>query len=204
MPDPSKRFSISEICNHPWMQNSDLCYYLIFTSSENKKIQADHNIESNAKSTIGHNDALFEDNYNESDGNNSVKSLILTPYNSFTEDDTPYQVNIDSILSFAPAVRDYDRQYEKNNNCEVDNGVYNKLFCDSSEQSSQAGEDEAEKNEKLEVPMKYTNTFTSNSLNEDVVKMVESFGFRREYIIQSIATNAKNHASACYYILMLS
>ena len=28
-------------------------------------------------------------------------------------------------------MRDIDRQYEKNNNCELDNGVYNKFICDS-------------------------------------------------------------------------
>ena len=34
------------------------------------------------------------------------------------------------ILKLAAKVRDVDRQYEKNNNCEVDNGIYNKFAYD--------------------------------------------------------------------------
>jgi hypothetical protein len=36
------------------------------------------------------------------------------------------------ILKFAHKVKEIDRQYEKNNNCELDNGVYNKAVEDES------------------------------------------------------------------------
>lgn len=35
------------------------------------------------------------------------------------------------VLKFQARVRDVDRQYELNNNCEVDNGVYNKFVYNS-------------------------------------------------------------------------
>ena len=41
------------------------------------------------------------------------------------------------ILKFAARCRDQDRQYEMNNNCELDNGVYHKFVY-----SSNNGEDE--------------------------------------------------------------
>jgi hypothetical protein len=31
------------------------------------------------------------------------------------------------VIRFAARVKDIDRQYEMNNNCELDNGVYNKF-----------------------------------------------------------------------------
>jgi hypothetical protein len=34
-------------------------------------------------------------------------------------------------IKLSAKVRDVDRQYEKNNNCEVDNGVYNKFAYDT-------------------------------------------------------------------------
>ena len=35
------------------------------------------------------------------------------------------------IIRFAGRVKDIDRQYEINNNCEIDNGVYNKFLKQS-------------------------------------------------------------------------
>lgn len=76
--------------------------------------------------------------------NNTTKSIILAPFNS-TRSHLPNQSdgNGDSILppleieenliadrkciKFHPRVKDIDRQYEMNNNCELDNGVYNKF-----------------------------------------------------------------------------
>lgn len=35
------------------------------------------------------------------------------------------------IIKFNAKCRDFNRQYEMNNNCELDNGVYNKFMCSS-------------------------------------------------------------------------
>lgn len=40
------------------------------------------------------------------------------------------------VLKFAPKVKDLDRQYEHNNNADLDNGVYNNIADDNA-----AGED---------------------------------------------------------------
>lgn len=36
------------------------------------------------------------------------------------------------VIRLSAKVKDIDRQYEKNNNCELDNGVYNQLMPESS------------------------------------------------------------------------
>ena len=75
--------------------------------------------------------------------NASTKSIILAPFNS-----TVSEIGIDEegkekpfiwpeevrklivpkkVLKFAPKVKDLDRQYEHNNNADLDNGVYNNV-----------------------------------------------------------------------------
>ena len=80
--------------------------------------------------------------------NASSKSVILAPFNSSVSDDRDFEseckkqaVFIDKkkILKFAARCRDQDRQYEINNNAELDNGVYHK-FVYSSEQDGQSVE----------------------------------------------------------------
>lgn len=71
--------------------------------------------------------------------NVSSKSVILAPFNStFTHLSTWEQKEITrmtkrkgSVIWFEARVRDIDRQYEINNNGELDNGVYNKFVNNS-------------------------------------------------------------------------
>ena len=39
-------------------------------------------------------------------------------------------------------------------------------------------------------------------INENVVKVVENFGYNRKYIIRSLQTNEINHAIASYYLML--
>ena len=39
-------------------------------------------------------------------------------------------------------------------------------------------------------------------INENVVKIVEKFGYNRKYIIKSLQTNEINHAVASYYLAL--
>lgn len=45
------------------------------------------------------------------------------------------------VIKFIAKVKDLDREYEKNNNCELDNGVYN----DSSSEEDNAKENSSSK-----------------------------------------------------------
>ena len=70
--------------------------------------------------------------------NASTKSIILAPFNSTVSDfdeekekytDWPDEVKQMMVpkkcIKFAPKCKDLDRQYEQNNNADLDNGVYN-------------------------------------------------------------------------------
>ena len=65
--------------------------------------------------------------------NVSTKSVILAPFNStrthidenFHLHDSVQDLMVDKkVFKFAPKVKEVDRQYEANNNAELDNGVY--------------------------------------------------------------------------------
>jgi hypothetical protein len=75
--------------------------------------------------------------------NCSSKSLVLAPFNS-TWSDKRMQEEIHQrflngsnqldamildkkVIKYANRVKDLNRQYEMNNNCDLDNGVYNKF-----------------------------------------------------------------------------
>ena len=64
--------------------------------------------------------------------NCSTKSIILAPFNSTKTHLSDYHLSIEELIDndciiLAPRCRERDWQYQNNNNCELDNGVYNKF-----------------------------------------------------------------------------
>ena len=64
------------------------------------------------------------------------------------------------IIKYAPRVKDINRQYEMNNNCELDNGVYNKFvkqstddMKDGSQNNSNNGDDHSKSDNSLVTSM---------------------------------------------------
>ena len=87
--------------------------------------------------------------------NASTKSIILAPFNSTMSDveveDTdgnpvPYiwpdsvmtNIHNKKCIKFAPKCKDLDRQYEQNNNADLDNGVYNKFINEQEQEEAEA------------------------------------------------------------------
>jgi hypothetical protein len=73
--------------------------------------------------------------------------VILAPFNSSVSDERNFEISLKKqapmvdkkmMIKFAARCRDQDRQYEINNNCELDNGVYHK-FVYSSEHEDDEG-----------------------------------------------------------------
>lgn len=139
--DPRKRITISEILGHEWLSDVNEATSL-FTAQEKETIEKEYCCYRKEKRP-GETGSLFteqniDSTQNELTRNNTSKSVILAPFNSTLT----HQSEADSfdsrlvqdnkaIINFGAKVRDVDRQYEKNNNGDVDNGVYNKFVCDS-------------------------------------------------------------------------
>jgi hypothetical protein len=80
------------------------------------------------------------DSMDETLRNASTKSVILAPFNSsisersrggLAEEVKHLMESKKDMIKFAARCRDQDRQYEINNNCELDNGVYHKFVYSS-------------------------------------------------------------------------
>ena len=87
--------------------------------------------------------------------NASEKSLILAPFNSTMSDVDEFfrealamapMEEKKEVFKFAARCRDQDRQYEINNNAELDNGVYHK-FVYSTKDSKNADKEDKKRDE---------------------------------------------------------
>lgn len=89
--------------------------------------------------------------------NASTKSVILAPFNSSISDSSRVDLAAEvrelmapkaDVMRFAARCRDQDRQYEINNNCELDNGVYHKFVYSSGDGDNvPISDDEASRND---------------------------------------------------------
>ena len=81
--------------------------------------------------------------------NCSTKSVILAPFNSTKSHLSSFHQSINDmiendIMFLAPRCRDRDRQYQNENNCELDNGVYNKDVIENNDEKDEDKKDEEE------------------------------------------------------------
>ena len=122
--------------------------------------------------------------------NASTKSIILAPFNSTISEvqtmdeegkERPYQwpeevrklIVPKRILKFAPKVKDLDRQYEHNNNADLDNGVYNNIGNED-DPANNRGEEEDEEEDSLK------GSFKETELSSDDERAEEEAAQRRE------------------------
>lgn len=101
---------------------------------------------------------------------NSTKTHLSSEMHSSVEDNMLIKQD---IMRFEVKVRELDRQYEMNNNGELDNGVYNKFV-----NNSIRNDDDGDKaNEEL---ISHPSTFMADSQGEDYVKQLNDvFGADR-------------------------
>ena len=166
--------------------------------------------------------------YEEENKNIQTMSFVFTPYNTNREKDEDEDlyyddVNIeDNIINFTPKIQEISRLYEIHNNYEFDQGYIiekkelwrkrlkvslKNSFEDDKNKSNNKG------NNKEDIFDMKNNSNNSNILkinvsmnkdklilDEEGIKYVENFGYKKEYIIQSIETNTINHATATYYL----
>lgn len=160
--DPSKRLKTFEILKHPWMQDLPEAISVFTEQEKEKTIQefAYYNFKGNNNNDneIVHTDPFTEQMLNSTQNslikNASTKSVILAPFNSTRShiDDKFYmRPSVQELLidkkniKFAAKVKEIDRQYEANNNAELDNGVYHQ---DSDEEEEEKKQEEEKKTDK--------------------------------------------------------
>lgn len=136
------------------------------------------------------------------------------------------------VLKLNAKVRDIDRQYEFNNNCELDNGVYNRFVNENEdennkeeEKSIRLNDDEDELKEKhhnlreLEGMMEQQNkedkthgrstshvrslSTINAELDQQIIKKVWTFGYPKEFVVNCLRMNNLNHSTTSYYLMLI-
>ena len=148
-PNPKKRITINEILKHNWLSDVEKDI-IMFTETEKITMSQEYSCTKKPKADNENTTLFTEQNIdstqNELMRNNTDKSIILAPFNT-TQDGSKNFLLVDieiyekdEIVKFGPQVRDADRQYEKNNNGDLDNGVYNDMVCVSREKIDNGNE----------------------------------------------------------------
>ena len=160
--------------------------------------------------------------YEEENKNVQTMSIVFTPYNSNREkdgdEDLYYDdVNIeDEIIKFTPKVQEISRLYEIHNNYDYDQGYIiekkelwrRKLkvsIKNSFENDKNINIKDSNKKDVSGINNNFWKINTSMNLDnfiidEEAIKYVENFGYKKEYVVKSIESNELNHASATYYL----
>ena len=158
--NPKKRLSVTKVLMHPWLAGSELLSTDVFQEAEKEVIRGEFTY--NDPSRYNRNERVNQDeepwdcftelnldSMNQTLRNASEKSLILAPFNSTMSDVDQFFRSILSmapmepkkdILKFAARCRDQDRQYEINNNAELDNGVYHKFVYSTKDSKAPEGD----------------------------------------------------------------
>jgi len=181
---------------------------------------------------------------NKNNENNKTKSVILAPYNSmltFYEnmensmnrgildkskysslDNFKNEISIhNSILKFGGKVKEFNVNYELNNNEEIDNGML--INSKNSECFNEDKNNNNNNNSKLNIKnnditdseiknncfIKIRNVKDKNGLNnvnttlivnELFVDMVVNLGYNKEYVLKCLENNELNQATTAYYL----
>ena len=263
--NPKKRISIDDALNHPWLNMNDDNKLTLFTKAEIVLLSKNYFDYLNCnKEEMIENFTLknLDTRNNNENKNNLTKSFIFAPFNTSYLNEEQNQIHLEQNLSiennlilFDENINILNRQYELNNNGEIDHGVLinrskmssscsNRLIeenkntkreeelikdkCKSKskdlnnnieieeEQVKKLSENNSKKiinfskDKDYNIPFRNKgsifhsfNTFTNEEiLDEEIIKKVESFGYKKDYIKKCIANNEINYCSATYYLLL--
>ena len=238
--DPNKRISENDILSHPWLQKTQGKISL-FSEEEKEAIKKEYSYVKQTKNGTDTGTLFTEQNIdstqNDLTKNITSKSVILGPFNSSqthieTEAEAAPMMEKGKGIRFSAKVRDADRQYEKNNNGDMDNGVYNKFADDGAKGKTESvdnndsiegsfeGADEGVvhpysglmEDDKTGSTQALTTMARGNvekehekkedRIDEEIVKKMESLGYPRGYIMNCLNEGKMNYATATYYLLL--
>ena len=232
--EPKNRIKIEDILVHPWMINVDLNLFMtknLFTNAENillAKSNVDYSDINNKENMVENFDIKNLDTEEENVNQNIVtKSIILAPFNSSVsfeedEDESIIKDNFDfnnpdlkirnGIIKFSPKAKDLNRNYELNNNQEIDNGIIILSYDSEEKDKKDKSPYDGSYNSKFQIKqfsllgeIEYNNKNTinkkNNVLNEKILEKIIILGYDKDYVKKCINNKEFNYATATYKLL---
>ena len=241
--NPEKRLTCNQILNHPWLKNAKNLDLFDINNKNNLFTKAEMMMM--LKTYIDYRRGDIEDlkeNFTLSnlrndevkleDKNISTKSSILTPFNSglinnslndksIKEDEFDDFKNSkitleNDLMIFNNKVKEYNFNFEMNNNQEVDNGMIIKTHSEnslssiiqySSDKNISIYKDNDMINENDYISL-YNKELNDNSIDLNKEKMnkvldeIERLGYDKKYVLNCIENNILCHASTVFYLLI--
>ena len=234
--NPMKRFTIEEILNHPWLKennNNNNKKYHLFTKAEMlmlSKTFVDYRFAKNEDLKENFTNSNLDKDYfnfkNLNDINNTnckTKSDILAPYNSINNSYYNNNNEIDEYFSdyknksikirnneiiFSNKVREFNLNYELNNNNECDNGMIINTKSDVNNNNILTSNNNSEIDINNEENFYYDDEEKKSNKNlikkkeENILNKIEKFGYDKNYVKKIVENNELCHANAVYYLMM--
>ena len=241
--NPEKRLTCNQILNHPWLKNAKNLDLFDINNKNNLFTKAETTMM--LKTYIDYRRGDIEDlkeNFTLSnlrndevkleDKNISTKSSILTPFNSGLinnsfNDESVKEDEFDDfknskitlendLMIFNNKVKEYNFNFEMNNNQEVDNGMIIKTHSEnslssiiqySSDKNISIYKDNDMINENDYISL-YNKELNDNSIDLNKEKMnkvldeIETLGYDKKYVLNCIENNILCHASTVFYLLI--
>ena len=248
--NPNKRLTIEQILNHPWLKidESNLKKnkkYHLFTKAEmimlsKTYIDYRNGISDDLKENFTISNLKKKDTKKDGDKNKlkniSTKSSLLAPYNTLIQDDeslseydikdsfddlnNPY-INLENdIIVINNKIKEYNLNYELNNNGECDNGML--INTKTGTSSLSVVNTSHNKNDgQLSSRSRRRNNENDNNIldelndndNEEqeeekekkiniILDEIEKIGYDKEYVLNCVNKNILCHASAVFYLML--
>ena len=225
--NPSKRLTCSQILNHPWLKhsNNNMDSLNLFTKAEltmmsktyidYRKGELEDLKENFTLSNLRNDEIKLEEK------NITTKSTILDPFNSCINNDNNSSNNDlvimedsfddfknenikleNDIMIFNNKVKEFNLNFEVNNNQEVDNGMIIKTQSDNVSSSSSMN-NSLSLNDISKDFIEEKNNNKKNELNIDknILNEIEQYGYDKKYVLNCIENNKLCHASTVFYLL---
>ena len=227
--NPSKRLTCSQILNHPWLKhsNNNMDSLNLFTKAEltmmsktyidYRKGELEDLKENFTLSNLRNDEIKLEEK------NITTKSTILDPFNSCINNDNNSSNNDlvimedsfddfknenikleNDIMIFNNKVKEFNLNFEVNNNQEVDNGMIIKTQSESDNVSSSSSMNNSlSLNDISKDFIEEKNNNKKNELNVDknILNEIEQYGYDKKYVLNCIENNKLCHASTVFYLL---
>ena len=166
--------------------------------------------------------------------NVDTKSAILAPYNSMLSEEDSDNMNSskskgslcdtldnfnneleikNGIIKFHGKVKEFNMNYELNNNGEIDNGMLinskNDLISEDDDINEELNNEKniylvKNNNNKNKIPQnkkhRPSSPYRPPPINKVFVKMVSDLGYNEEYVIKCLEKKELNHATTVYYL----
>ena len=181
----------------------------LFTEEETAVIKREYDFKERlSDSALSETSSVFTvHNLNTTENNDDdmSKSDILAPFNT-NENDTMENDTMENdtmenieplivsrrIIKFSPKLREFNRRYERDNNSNIDNGIYVQSL--SSNNSPRA----------FSTRSTSSNTMQSSytQIDKQIIEKMVKMGFDNSFVKSSLNSDSHNSATTCYYLML--